>query len=503
MSDCLLSTLIFMPLLAGLGLMLLPRSQACFARQLALGIGMLELGLTVYLWQIFDASMGMFQFIEKKPWADFWGIFYHLGLDGMGLVFALLIALLLFFALIYIQKSDYSSRFCGLLLIFEAGLMGTTFSLNLIVFYVFWELMLIPMFFLIGIWGGSERIAAVVKFVLFTMLGSLVFLFGILYLGVQYHLQQGTWSFALLDLYRLNLPETGLAHALMLAFMLAFLIKIPLFPLHTWLPVTYTEAPPVITFLLSAIMAKMGILGLIRIAIPLFPSSLAFWQPLLMTLAVIGVVYGALLALAQTDLKRLIAYSSISHLSMITLGVLAWNVTSVEGALYQTVSHALATGGLFLLVGLIETHYQQRDIALLGGIANRAPIFATVFVMMMLASVGVPGLNGFVGEFLILVGVTKHMPVFGMVAATSLVLSAAYLLWAGQRILYGFDKQGNGTPVSVGGVHSLIFMPLLASIAVFGLWTAPILGLVEPAVKQYVQQQAQSIQAHAVNHEVR
>lgn len=495
MHDCLLSFLICMPLLAGLTLMLLPASQSALAQKLALALTLLELLVAGYIWRIFE-PVGMFQLIEKKPWADFWGIFYHLGLDGVGLIFVLLTAVLMVFAALYIQSSSYSGRFCGLLLIFEAGLMGTTLALNLVLFYVFWELMLIPMFFLIGIWGGPNRIAAVVKFVIFTMVGSLVLLFGILYLGVQYHHQQGAWSFALLDLYRLNMPPSGLAHLLMLAFMLAFLIKIPLFPLHTWLPDTYAEAPPVITFLLSAIMAKMGILGLVRIAIPIFPNSLAFWQPLLMLLAVIGIIYGAMLALVQTDLKRLIAYSSISHLSMIALGILAWNAVSVEGALYQTVSHALATGGLFLLVGLIETKYQQRDIALLGGIATTAPIFTTLFVLMMLASVGVPGLNGFVGEFLILVGVTKHMPALGIAAATSLILSAAYLLWAGQRILFGFDKQSGQTALVIGSYNSFIFAPLLVAVIVFGIWTAPLLGMVQPSVKQYIQQQAQPIQAH-------
>jgi NADH-quinone oxidoreductase subunit M len=491
-----LSLLILLPLAGGIILMAASRKASSTVRVAALVIAVLELALTLGVVSRFETG-ALLQMQEKMSWIPRFGIEYHLGLDGINLLLVILIPIFILLAMLMTHSSQkhYPGSFYALLLLFQAGLIGTVLSMNLFLFYVFWEMMLIPMFFLIGLWGGAARKGAVLKFVIYTMAGSLVLLLSILYLGVQYHAKTGEWSFSLPVLYQMRTFLSPLADLLFVGFALAFLIKVPLFPLHTWLPDTYTEAPPAVTFLLSGLMAKMGIYGLLRITIPLFPQSMQTWAPFLSVLAVIGIIYGAITALGQTDLKRLIAYSSMSHMSLLILGVFTWNHASLQGTLYHVVNHAVATGALFLLAGLLEEHYGTTDIQALGGVARQAPMFATLFLLMTFASIGVPGLNGFVGEFLILLGVTVHSPVLGMGAALTLILSAAYMLWLCQRILFGAVKAPRPEGLRITPLQGLLLAPLVLAAILMGLYTQPVLERTRASVEYYLKLMNQPIQA--------
>lgn len=495
MNHFILSLLIGLPLLLGALLLAVPQRFEKGVKSLALAAALLNFGLSLWAWGQMTPQEG-YQLVQKVSWIGFLGIDYHVGVDGISLFLVLLTTLFtvlaMFFAWNSIQRS--AGSFFALLLVLEAGLLGTVLAVNLFVFYVFWELMLLPMFFLIGIWGGAKRIAAVTKFVVYTMLGSLVLLLSIIYLGVQYQGQTGQWSFDLTVLSQLNLPSSPMVDLLFWGFALAFLIKLPVFPLHTWLPDTYTEAPAVVTFMLSGVMAKMGVYGLLRIAIPLFPDSLQHWNTVLSAMAVIGVLYGALLALGQRDIKRLIAYASVSHLGLIALGVFSWNQTSLEGVVYHMVNHAVATGGLFLLVGLLEEHYKTTEIAELQGLAGRVPVYALVFLLLSFASIGVPGLNGFVGEFLILLGVSARSVLFAMLAALTLIFSAAYMLWLTQRFLFGPLK----APDAQLRIHRLqwaALAPLCVLALLMGLYTRPFTQFIAPSVQQMLQLNQHPIQA--------
>ncbi|PIQ25148.1 hypothetical protein COW36_22840 [bacterium (Candidatus Blackallbacteria) CG17_big_fil_post_rev_8_21_14_2_50_48_46] len=485
----LLSLLIFLPFVGGLALLALARKAEHLVKPSAIVIALLDLLLAAAVLLRFQPQ-NLFQMEEKLNWIPRFGIEYHLAVDGISLFLVLLIPVFILIAMLmaYASKKAYPGSFFALLLLFEAGLLGTVLALNLFLFYLFWELMLIPAFFMIGLWGGPKRKQAVLKFVIYTMVGSLVLLFSILYLGVQYHAKTGDWSFSLPVLYQLHLPLTPLVDLLFFGFALAFLIKVPLFPLHTWLPDTYQEAPSLVTFLLSGLMAKMGIYGLIRIVVPLFPESMTQWAPYLSGLAVLGVVYGAFAALGQTNLKRLLAYSSFSHMSLLALGVFSWNQSSLQGTLYHIINHAVATGALFLLVSLIEEHYGTTEIAELGGLAKPAPLFAVLFSLFSFASIGVPGLNGFVGEFLILLGVTTHSPLLGAGAALTLILSAAYMLWLNQRFLFGaFHAPQRETSLTLAPLCQAVFVPLVLAVVLMGLYTAPVLERTKSSVQQYLQ----------------
>lgn len=497
MNTYLLTLLIFIPLISGLILLAVPERYAHHVKSIALAIGLLSFALNCWIWFLIPSEAGL-QLVEKSPWIPFLGIDYHLGIDGISLFLALLSTGFTVLAMLYAWQSiqTKSGRFYALLLLLEAGLLGTVLAQNLFLFYIFWELMLLPMFFLIGIWGGPNRIRAVVKFVIYTMAGSLILLLSILYLGVQYQSYTGQWSFDLTVLTQLPLPNSPIVHLLFFGFSLAFLIKIPIFPLHTWLPDTYTEAPPVVTFLLSGVMAKMGIYGLIRISMPLFPQVHQQWAPVLSTLAVIGIIYSAILALGQTDIKRLLAYSSISHLGLIALGVFSWNTTSLEGVVYHMINHAVATGALFLMVGLLEQRYKTTNIAELGGIAIKAPVYATAFLLLTFASIGVPGLNGFVGEFLILLGVSSYSTLLTILAALTLILSAAYMLWLAQRFLFGPENLPHHEAFQISGLQLAAIIPLCILSIVMGLYTAPFTRHISPAVREIISSHQVPVQAH-------
>jgi NADH-quinone oxidoreductase subunit M len=434
----LLSLLIFLPIAGAVLLLFFPESKPAAAKWFAFGVSALELALSIPLWNWFDVSSGAFQFVEKANWIPSVGISYALGIDGIALVLILLTTLLtpvsLLFSVSHVQKSvrGFSIAF----LVLETGMIGTLAALDLALFYVFWEVMLVPMYFIIGIWGGTRRIYAAMKFFLFTMAGSLLMFLAILYLAVSYRSSTGAWSFLWEDLLQISLPASTQA-ILFFAFALAFAIKVPVFPLHTWLPDAHTEAPTAGSILLAGVLLKLGIYGYLRFALPLFPDAALRYAPWLGILGVIGVVYGAMVAYAQKDMKRLVAYSSVSHLGLVVVGIGAFTATALSGAVLQMVNHGLSTGALFLLVGVLYERRHTREIAAYGGIAGVVPVTTALFLVATLSSIGLPGLNGFVGEFLILLGTwTSGHRWWAAIAATGVILSAIYMLSLVQRVFW-------------------------------------------------------------------
>ncbi|MFY0697864.1 MAG: NADH-quinone oxidoreductase subunit M [Balneola sp.] len=401
---------------------------------------------------------------------------YLVGLDGLSL---LLFMLTTFMGPIVIISSwnsvaKHLSGYLAMLLLLQTASLGVFASLDLLVFYVFFELSLIPMYFLIGIWGGSDRIRATLKFFIYTLVGSLIMLVGLIYVGydagsvmsgVNFTLD---WRFLSSDIYQIGLVEQTY---LFLAFALAFCIKVPLFPFHTWLPYAHTEAPTAGSVVLAAIMLKMGTYGLIRVCLPLFPNAFMEFAPYMATLAVIGIIYGALVAMVQKDVKKLVAYSSVSHLGFVVLGIFALNTVAVQGAIIQMVNHGLSTGALFLIVGMIYDRRHTRMIKDFGGIAKRMPIFTVMFMIATLASIGLPGLNGFVGEFLILNGSffseLYDNKIFAILAASGVILAAVYMLWMFQRVMFGpLENEENKKLVDLNAREIGLLVPLV----IFMFW---------------------------------
>jgi NADH-quinone oxidoreductase subunit M len=434
----LLTTVIFLPAAGAVLLALFPASAARAARRFALAVAVLEFAVSVPLWTRFAAAAPGFQFVESVPWIPSFGISYAIGLDGLSLSLVLLTTLLtpvaLLFSATHVDKEVRGFSIAFLLL--ETGMVGTLAALDVALFYVFWEVMLVPMYFIIGIWGGTRRIYAAMKFFLFTMAGSLLMFLAILYLAVARHAATGAWSFRLEDL-------TGLAFAprtqaiLFFAFALAFAIKVPVFPLHTWLPDAHTEAPTAGSILLAGVLLKLGVYGYLRFGLSLFPDAAMKYAPWAGALGVVGVLYGALVAFPQKDMKRLVAYSSVSHLGLVVVGIAAFTSVSLTGSVLQMVNHGLSTGALFLLVGVLYERRHTREIDSYGGIAGVVPVTTALFLVATFSSIGLPGLNGFVGEFLILLGSwSSAHRWWAVLSATGVILSAIYMLTLVQRVFW-------------------------------------------------------------------
>jgi len=429
-----LTLVTFFPLLAAGLLFFVPSDKKRLIFIGAIILSIVEFFISLHLYYHFQ-NTGSFEFIETASWIPIWNIQYLMGIDGVSLLLILLTTLLtpiLFLASIHSIEKNVKG-FVISLLILETGMIGVFCALDLILFYVFWEVMLIPMYFIIGIWGGKNRIYASIKFFLYTMAGSVLMLVAILYLYVQ------TGTFNLFELYEQRLFYSAQVWAF-LAFGLAFAIKVPLFPFHTWLPDAHVEAPTAGSVILAGVLLKMGTYGFFRFAIPLFPDAMVELQPYLITLAVIGIVYGAFVALVQTDIKKLIAYSSVSHLGVVMLGIFAMHPTAMQGGLYLMLCHGISTGGLFLLVGVLYERTHSRAIADYSGLAKIAPWFTTVFLIVSLSSIGLPLTNGFVGEFLSFAGAFQTAPIATAIGLTAVVLSAFYLLWLIERICFGEAK---------------------------------------------------------------
>ncbi len=492
-SDIPILTLVtFAPLLGAILIALLPQSAA---RPLALGTSLLTWILSLFLVLGFSPGRGgLFQYVEVASWIPAFGIQYKLGVDGLSLVLVVLtttlswISILASFGPIKTRIKEYMISF----LILELGMIGVFVALDTFLFYIFWEVVLVPMYLIIGIWGGANRIYATIKFVLYTLVGSLLMLVAILAMAFAFQAAHGgDWTGAFdFEALRAYAGTVGFADGLQMlafaAFFLAFAIKVPMFPFHTWLPDAHVEAPTAGSVILAGVLLKLGAYGFIRFALPLFPDAAATYAPLIIVLSLIAIIYGAIVALVQPDLKKLVAYSSVSHMGFVTLGIFIFQEQGLQGAILQMVNHGLITGALFLLVGVIYERTHDRAIAKMGGLAGRTPVYAAVFGFFMLASVGLPGLSGFVGEFLVLVGAFDFSPLVAAVAAFVMILAAAYLLWMFQRVAFGevsdFLKGLGGQLTDIKPVEILTLAPLGALIVVFGLFPGLLLDLIAGSV---------------------
>ncbi len=481
----LLSIVIFLPLLGVIAIALLRNMGASAIKGIALVISLLTFLISIGLYTGFDTGIDGFQtdsqLYQKLPWISGLGISYHIGIDGISLWLVLLTTFLTPICILSAWNSVEKglSGFMMSLLALETGMLGVFCALDLFLFFVFWEAMLIPMYFLIGIWGGERRIYATIKFVLYTMAGSALMLVGILAL----YFQNGN-SF---DLTTLLAAQETFTHAnyLFLAFFIAFAIKVPLFPFHTWLPDAHVEAPTVGSVILAGVLLKMGTYGIVRFCLPLFPDSAALYTPWIVPLAVIGIIYGALVAMVQPDLKKLVAYSSVSHLGFVVLGLFSQSDAGIQGSVLQMINHGLSTGALFLLVGMIYERRHSRMIVDFGGLAKKMPIFATIFLVVTLSSIGLPGLNGFVGEFMILLGsfvggaFSKWYVVF---ATTGVILAAVYMLWMFQRVMFGTPDSTNESLPDLKPREIVVLLPILLFIVWIGVFPKTFLKPMESSV---------------------
>ena len=486
--------MIFLPILAGLVMFLSPVNKGV-ARLAGFIVATIILILGVELFIGFSGTAAM-EYVENRTWIESLGINYSLGIDGISLLVLFTCAVL--FPIIFVVFSTRTKGFYANLLITQGAMIGAICATDMVLFYIFWEIMLLPIFFMIGLYGGPKRLPATLKITLYTIAGSLLMLAALIYVGVSYHTQFGEWSFNIVQLSRLDLSG-GYAVLAFVMFMLAFAIKIPLFPFHTWLPDAYTEAPTSTTFVLSAIMAKIGVYAVVRFVVPVFEIEFARFALLLALSGVVGMMYCGLAAIAQKDIKRLLAFSSASHMGIIALGVFCMNVQALTGSLFQIVAHATSTGVLFLFVGLLEERMETRNIGDLGGIAYRAPIFATFFGIAMLASVGLPGTSGFIGEFLIILGAVKFNVFIGFLAGTTIIIGVCYMLWMFQRVFFEKTNERTEKFKDLSLVETLTFLPVILLIIFMGIYPQPFIEKIEPAAQQHVANFSSMPETHVVD----
>ncbi|MCP4568230.1 MAG: NADH-quinone oxidoreductase subunit M [FCB group bacterium] len=490
MDSWILTIVTFLPLVGSLFILLIPKDNHVSIRHSALFFSLMTFLASLCLIFRFDPVATGMQFEINLPWIEQFGVGYHLGIDGLSMLLIVLTTFLTAVAILSTFKAvEHSVRgFYISLLLLEVGMLGVFACLDLFLFYVFWEVMLVPMYFLIGLWGGVRRLYAAIKFVLFTMIGSLLMLVAILVLYFQYHAVFGQYTTDLLKILELPLAR-NMQLWLFAAFALAFAIKVPMWPFHTWLPDAHVEAPTAGSVILAGVLLKMGTYGFLRFCLPLFPIATFEFMPLISVLAVIGIIYGALVAMVQKDVKSLVAFSSVSHMGFIMLGMMTLNLQGMQGSIIQMINHGISTGALFILVGMIYERRHTRLISEYGGLASKMPVYATFFMIVTLSSIGVPGTNGFVGEFLILLGTWAYNPVYAVLAATGVIFAACYMLWMYQRVFFGkVTNPANEKLIDLDLREKIVLIPLVIMIFWIGFYPRPLFKILEPSVKTIIAQ---------------
>jgi NADH-quinone oxidoreductase subunit M len=477
-NSAILIILLLVPAFGAVFLLFFDRKSVRAIRGFSLLIALITFALSLHLIAHFDAGRSDYQFVVNAPWIPSMGISFYMGIDGISVWLILLATILTPLAILASWHiTDRAKEYFLFMLVLEIGMIGVFASLDLFLFYLFWEIVLIPMYFLIGVWGGERRIYAAMKFVLYTMIGGVLMLIAILALYFLHGNATGTFTFSYPEILAalssgklLIAPRIELL--LFAAFFLAFAVKVPLFPFHTWLPDAHVEAPTAGSVILAGVLLKMGAYGLIRFSLPLFPNVSHLFAPFISTLAVVGIIYGALVAMVQPDMKKLVAYSSVSHMGFIVLGIFSFTTQGMQGAVYQMLNHGVSTGALFLLVGMIYERRHTRLISEFGGLANKMPVYAGVFLFVTLSSIGLPGLNGFVGEFLVILGTFGVRPGLAAFAATGVILSAVYMLWMFQRVIWGeVTNSHNESLTDISTREKLTLVPLLILIVWMGVYS--------------------------------
>ena len=496
----LLSLIMFTPLIGAILLLFVSRRNENAIRWIANIFTAVGFLVSVPLWFWYNPQNAEYQFVERIAWIPSIGAEYFLGVDGFSVLLILLTTLMGFIACLSSWEAitERMKEYYIFLLVLQTGMLGAFMALDFLLFFLFWEVMLVPMYFLIGIWGSANRLYSAIKFFLYTLVGSVVMLLGILAVYFSYHAVTGVYSFDITRYQAHNFP-TDLQWWVFLAFFLGFAIKVPMFPFHTWLPDAHTDAPTAGSVILAAVLLKMGTYGFIRFSLPILPDATRAFVPMMVTLSIIGIIYGALVAMAQRDWKRLVAYSSVSHMAMVMLGMFALNPVGITGSIVQQLNHGISTGALFLLVGVVYDRRHTREISEYGGLSKVMPVYAAIFMLMTLSSIGMPALNGFIGELLILQGIFAVSIWWGAVGAAGIVLGAAYMLWLYQRTMFGkVENPKNEALPDVGFREFALFAPLIVLAVWIGLYPSPFLRRLDTSVTrviarvspQYAQQAA-------------
>jgi NADH-quinone oxidoreductase subunit M len=506
-----LSLITFLPLVGAILLLMVGREQIRSLRNLAFLVSVATFAVSLPIPFVYDQTTPAMQLVERAAWIPSLGVTYFVGLDGISLWLVMLTTFLSPLAVLCSFESikHRAKEYYVFMMVLETGMLGVFLSLDFFLFYVFWEVMLVPMYFLIGVWGSDRRLYSAIKFFLYTLFGSVVMLLGILAIYFYAAGQTGAYTFDVLELMRVAYPSAPVISLLgvslsfqdlvWLAFALSFAIKVPMFPFHTWLPDAHTDAPTAGSVILAGVLLKMGTYGFLRFNLPMFPEASQHFVPLVFVLSIIAIIYGAMVCMVQPDMKRLIAYSSVSHMGFVMLGMFAFNPQGVQGSLLQMINHGLSTGGLFLIVGLVYDRRHTRLISELGGLSKQMPIYATLFAIIMLSSMGLPGLNGFIGEFLILIGAFQVSWWWGAFAVTGIVLGAAYMLWLYQRTMFGeITKEENKTLSDLDAREMATLLPIIAFCFWIGLYPAPFLKAMETSVANVIRTVEQGSAGKAV-----